>query len=72
MEVEVSFRMVLLLVGVVRTHDCREGKTDKGEGQHVSLGVSIKIKNKAKNKAKNETKKENQTKNKGKKDWQQR
>jgi hypothetical protein len=48
------------------------GKMDKGEGQHVSVGESIKIKNKAKNKAKNETKKENQTKNKGKKDWQQR
>ena len=50
----------------------REGKTDKGEGQNVSVGELIKVKNKAKNKAKNEAKKENQTKNKGKKDWQQR
>jgi len=56
-----------------RFKDCleligQEDKTDKGEGQHVSVGESIKIKNKAKN----ETKKENQTKNKGKKDWKQR
>ena len=57
---------------LIRANRGGEGKTDKGEGQHVSVGESIKIKNKAKNKAKNETKKENQTKNKGKKDWQQR
>ncbi len=57
---------------LLRVNRGGKAKRIRGEGQHVSVGESIKIKNKAKNKAKNETKKENQTKNKGKKDWQQR